>query len=125
MPRESIVAPDIYPVTGYPHAVKMGNTIYTVGLVGRTADGKVPSDFEGQCRLAWQNMERVLAAAGAKMEDVVTFNQYLTDAGDSMKAIEIRRTFFKDTHRCGTLVIVKALARADLRYEINAVAIVE
>lgn len=125
MPRESIVARNVYPVTGYPHAVKIGKTIYTVGTVGYTPDQKMPGDFEGQCEQTWKNIQNILAAAGAKMEDVVTFNHYLTDARNADKAVEIRRRFFKDTARCGVLIVVKALADPKLLYEVNAVAVME
>ncbi len=125
MAKKSIVAKDVYPTVGYPHAMRVGNTVYTVGLVGRTVDKKVPADFEGQCKLAWENMEKVMKAAGAKMEDICSFNHYMTDAANAPKAIGIRRSFFKDDARCGTLVIVKALASAEILYEINAVAIIE
>ena len=112
MPKQSIVAQDVYPTVGYPHAVRVGNTIYTVGLVGISRDKKAPEDFEGQCKLAWENMAKIMKAADAQMEDIVSFNHYVLEPANAQKAIGIRRSFFKDELRCGTLIVVEELAVA-------------
>ena len=42
------------------------------------------------------NIKHVLAAAGAKLEDVVKINTYLTDLNDFDKYNEVYKEFFKD-----------------------------
>jgi 2-iminobutanoate/2-iminopropanoate deaminase len=43
--------------------------------------GKAPPDFEAQGRLAFENLARVVSAAGLRMSDVVKTTIYLADAG--------------------------------------------
>ena len=42
--------------------------------------GEAPADFEPQARLAFENLARVVAAAGLKMSDVAKTTIYLADA---------------------------------------------
>ncbi len=128
MPREFIVAPNIYPPSGYNHAVKVGSTIYTAGIVGLDPSGKLAGDgsFEAQSEQTWKNLQGVLAAAGAKMEDVVKFTTFITKAENVSKTRETRIKYLpKDPRHSGTMVIIDALARPDLLIEVEAVAVVD
>jgi 2-iminobutanoate/2-iminopropanoate deaminase len=55
-----------------PAASRVGNIVMTGGVNGTDpATGKVPDDAQAQVAGAFFNLERILKAAGASMEDVV------------------------------------------------------
>lgn len=72
-------APDA--IGPYSQAVKVGNVIYTSGQIAiNPATGAVEAaDIEGQSRQVMQNLEAVLAAAGATFADVVKTTCFLKD----------------------------------------------
>lgn len=97
--------------------------------------GQVSVDMEGtpvgigdialQTRTALENVKRVLAGAGARMEDVIKTNIYVTNMVEyRAKTGEIRREYFPQDFPASTLVEVKALARPEFMVEIEAVAAV-
>jgi len=63
------------PYAAYAHAVEVpagARTLYVSGLNGYEADGRtLPSDFEGQARLAWRHLGAALAAAAMTYADLV------------------------------------------------------
>jgi len=80
------------PVGAYPHARRVGDLLFCSG-VGPRAPGEntvpgvtldtdgnmVEYDFEAQCRACFENVRTVVEAGGAKFEDVVDVQVYLTD----------------------------------------------
>jgi len=55
-----------------PAASRVGNIVMTGGISGLDpATGKVPEDQAAQVALAFANLERILAAAGASFAEVV------------------------------------------------------
>jgi 2-iminobutanoate/2-iminopropanoate deaminase len=55
-----------------PAASRVGNIVMTGGVNGTDpATGKVPEDPQAQVAGAFANLERILKAAGASMDDVV------------------------------------------------------
>ena len=80
------------PVGAYPHARRVGDLLFCSG-VGPRAPGEntVPGvtldangvmtdyDFEAQCRACFDNIRAVVEAGGARFEDIVDVQGYLTD----------------------------------------------
>ena len=64
------------------HAVRTGNTVYISGQVALDVDGNVvgEGDVEAQGDLIWENIGKVLEAAGASMDDVVKVFQFVVGA---------------------------------------------
>ena len=61
----------------YSPAVKVGNMLYCAGQVGRDADMKViDSSLEDHIVAAWENLGKVLRAAGADYQDIVEMTTY-------------------------------------------------
>src|SRR5271154_3570044 len=55
-----------------PAASRVGNVVMTGGIAGQDpATGKVPDDPTAQVGLAFANLKKILAAAGASLDDVV------------------------------------------------------
>jgi 2-aminomuconate deaminase len=80
------------PVGHYPHARRVGDLLFLSGVGPRDAatnaipgnvhdaDGRlVAYDIEAQCRAVFANVRAVLAASGARWEDLVDVTVYLTD----------------------------------------------
>jgi len=69
MSDRKAVIPDgmeaVYEKIRYSPAVKVGNTIYVSGQIGRDAAMQLVEGREAQMTQAFDNLERVLAAAGA------------------------------------------------------------
>lgn len=83
----------------YPHARRFGNTLYLSGIGPRNpADNSIPGneyfadgrlrkyDIEAQVRAVFSNVRAVLAASGARWEDLVDVTVYLTDMARDFNA---------------------------------------
>ncbi|TAJ71970.1 MAG: RidA family protein [Phenylobacterium sp.] len=53
--------------------------LFVSGQTPTDAEGAAPEAFEDQCRLAWGNVERQLAAAGMGLDDLVKVTVFLAD----------------------------------------------
>ena len=75
MQRRDLNAPDAYaPVAAYTQAIEISGssrTLYISGQVGQRMDGTIPDDIVEQSRLAWQNLEAQLKAAGMTLDNLV------------------------------------------------------
>lgn len=80
------------PVGAYPHARRVGDLLFCSGVGPRApGDSTVPGvtlneagelvdyDFEAQCRACFENVRTVVEAGGAKFEDIVDVQVYLTN----------------------------------------------
>lgn len=63
---------------GFAQAVKAGTTVYVSGQIGRDGAER-PVDMEGQLRVAYRRIGRILAQFGATMRDVADETVYVTD----------------------------------------------
>lgn len=115
---------------GYVQVVTVkGNhkEIYLGGKAGLTADGKVADGLGAQARLTFKNIEQALAAAGAKMTDVIELQIYIVDLQkqDPTEAYQAVRDAFPAGFKPVSMVIgVSALAVPGLLMEVNVKAVV-
>ena len=108
----------------YSHAAKVGNTIYVSGQVGIKENGEVPESFEEQCVVAFENLKKVLEAAGASLEDVVKTTGYFVNyLRDFDKYHEIKARYFGQPMPACTNIQINYLAFPDLLVEIEAIAV--
>lgn len=70
---------DLYTSNKYSAAVSSGGFLFVSGQVGSQDDGSPEPDPEKQLRLAFTNLNNVLAAAGCSFDDVVDFTIYIVD----------------------------------------------
>ena len=115
----------IDPAGGFTQVVTVADrgvkTIYVSGQVGRGADLKAHVDS------AFQGVVRRLEQAGATVNDAVKIRIFVKDFEPDQYGIisEARRaTFPEGSWPTSTMVGVQALAREELRVEIEAVAVV-
>jgi enamine deaminase RidA (YjgF/YER057c/UK114 family) len=66
----------LYEKYRYCPGIKVGDTLYIAGQVGRDENMQVIEDTEAQFDQAFKNVEKVLSAAGATFDDVVEMITY-------------------------------------------------
>ena len=126
MKQERIAPDNVMKTTAYAHAIKVGNTIYIAGQVAYDENGNVVGigDFTAQATQTFENLKRVLEAAGASMKDVVMTTTYFRNIEDIPKLREVRQKYFGDHLVAATGVEVSKLARPELLVEIEAIAVI-
>lgn len=111
----------------YSQALKIGNRIETSGQGGVDDDLKIPESLQDEIALAFRNVERTLATAGASWKDVVHVNSYHVggfppEVNETMATLF--RSYMPDRAPIWTEIGVAALALPDMRIEIRVTAIV-
>ena len=80
----------VYERIRYAPAVKIANTIYVSGQVGRDEKMQLVEGREAQTVQAFENLKKVLEAAGASLSDVVDLTTFHTDMRDLPLFLKIR-----------------------------------
>ena len=73
------------PFGTYSHGVEVESPmrlVFGAGQTGVDTDGRIGEDIEEQSRLAWRNIEGVLAGAGMAIADIVQLNMLLVHRED-------------------------------------------
>ena len=127
MPKEIIVPKNVHRSRGYSHAIKCGNTIYVAGQVAYDEEGKLvgEGDVVAQTERAYENLKRVLEAAGASISDIVMMHIYTMDLEGFSKTAEIRRKYFDKHFPATTLIVVEGLDEPGTLIEVEAIAVVD
>ena len=101
-------------------------TVYVAGQVALNDKGELvgKDDPEAQARQVFTNMRAVLAAAGAKMDDVVKITMIIKNGADFPKIGGVRKEFFKEPYPASTAFIAPLL-NPDWLVEIEAVALLD
>ena len=69
----------LYAAHRYSPAIRSGGFLFVSGQVGARADGSPEPDLEAQVRLAFENLNGVLAGAGCTFADVVDATIFIVD----------------------------------------------
>ena len=112
------------PTSGYAQALELQGYARILFISGQTPvalDGSVPEEFEAQCRLAWQNVEAQLKAAGMSLDNIVMHRTYLADRRYTMANRTVRKAVLGDRKPALTTIIAGIFDEAWL-IEIEAVA---
>lgn len=125
------IVPDDYKTRGsYTPAKKIdyGNfyQIFVSGVQAPKDDSHrvVTEDVEEQTRLVFEDISKILAQAGATLDDVVKAVIYITDMNYFDKISAIRGDYFKNSMPVSTLVEVNRMTRDGAKIEIEVTAIV-
>ncbi len=113
----------IYQSMQFSQAVRAGNMVWVSGQVGMDEHLHMGEGLEAQARQAFRNLERVLAAAGASLADVVELITYHTDMNGFNDFSRVKSEFFPKDYPAWTAVGVKALVMPGLLVEIRATAV--
>jgi reactive intermediate/imine deaminase len=125
--QQHLIQPEGMPPTnGYSHVVTFTGTMVMIsGQIPLDAEGRLvgAGDARAQTRQVFHNLQMALAAAGARVADLVKLTVFLTDMADLTAFREVREEFV-DPWRppTSTLVQVSALVSPEFRIEIDAVA---
>lgn len=100
--------------------------LFLAGQGGIKANGQfvIPSKFEEQVKLAFENMETILKAAGGTLDDIVSMTVYVTDMRAARAFPSMRKDYFKKGYPASTLVESPHLAFPEMQIEITAIAVV-
>jgi enamine deaminase RidA (YjgF/YER057c/UK114 family) len=106
-------------------ATRVGDRVWVSGQVGIDAAFKPGQGMEAQARLAFQGLERALAAAGASLGDVVELITFHIDLrGEMPEFTKVKDEFFPKDYPAWTAVGVTQLASEAFRVEIRATAVI-
>ena len=110
----------------FSQAVRAGNQLWIAGQVAVDDEGTPVGvdDAAAQAERVWHNLERVLAAAGGRLDDLVATTTYLVVRADRELAAAARERWLAGPDwPTNTLLIVDGLGRPEWRIEISAVAV--
>ena len=107
----------------YSPAVRAGDFIFVAGQgpIDPATDQFSFGDIQHETRLTLQNIQRILAAAGATMQDVVKCSVFLKDGREFSQMNEVYAQFFGDQKPARTTVEAQ-FANPVMRVEIDCVA---
>ena len=113
------------PISHYTDAVRAGDLLFVSGVVPVDDEGRLVGgdDVVAQARAVFETMRLVLAAAGARPEDVVKVTVFLTDVDDRPAINPVRQAFFGNARPASTLVEISRLAIPGAKIEVEAVAV--
>ena len=124
------------PVGAYPHARRVGNLLFLSGvgprnpvnneIPGNIYDGSgklVAYDIALQCHTVFANVRTILAASGARWEDLVDVTVFLTDMTRDFAAYnKIYAEYFATAQPCRTTVGINALP-TPIAIELKCIAV--
>jgi 2-iminobutanoate/2-iminopropanoate deaminase len=102
-----------------------GRIVWLAGMGGtRAPDGKKITDFAGQTRQAFHNIEAVLQRAGGSLENLVSMTVMIRNQADGDEFVKVRGEFFRSKFPASMLITAKDFANPDLLVEIQSVAVI-
>ena len=121
MPIEIINTPGATSHLPFSPAVRAGGFVFVSGQASVDDAGKIVSDtFEGEVRRSFENLRRVLRAAGLDLRDVVQVRSYVARQEDLAEYNRIYAEFFKPPYPARTTLI--GCLGTLLKFEVDAVA---
>lgn len=121
--RPPQVAP---PAAQYSHGVVVegaSRVLYVAGQIAYDESGALvgPGDAAAQADQVLANLQRVIAAAGGRMEDVAKTTTFLVDLADRGPVGEVRSRYFPVDPPANSLLVVASLALPEILVEIEAI----
>ncbi|HIO38278.1 MAG TPA: RidA family protein [Rhodospirillales bacterium] len=86
----------------------------------------MPDNMEGQARIALEQLNKGLSAAGASFSDVISVDRFLTDMDEQDDLNRVWAEFFGEAKPATTTVqVVRMATDPRCKIEINAIAVVD
>jgi reactive intermediate/imine deaminase len=114
MSKQIISTPNAPGAIGtYSQAVRAGNTLWVSGQIPLDPKTKelVAGDMEAQARRVFDNLQAIVAAAGANFDQVVKATIYLTDLAHFALVNKVMADYFREPYPARAAVGVAALPR--------------
>jgi enamine deaminase RidA (YjgF/YER057c/UK114 family) len=112
---------------GTSKAVRAGNMVFVEGQTGLSMDGETfigEGDPAAQAENALQCVKIILEEAGARLEDICKITTYVTEAHYRDLVYPVIARHLQGVNPCSTGVIVKALGRPYVDFEIDVFAVI-
>ncbi len=124
MPRQVFSPDPERSPAGFSPATRAGDTVYVSGQVALDEEGQVvgEGDCGAQAGQVFKNVEAVLKAAGATMDDLTKITAFLVDVGDYEAYAAVRSDLFPKDGPASSTVIITELVRPDVLIEIEGIA---
>lgn len=91
MTQRNVVFPPgrqaLYERNRYSPAIKSNGFLFVSGQVGSHEDGSPEPDLEDQVRLAFNNLNAILGAAGCTFDDVIDVTVFIVDPESKFETI--------------------------------------
>lgn len=114
----------VYDEIHYSPAVRVDRTIYISGQIGRDEKLQIIADREEQIVQAFENLKKVVEAAGATMGDLVDLTTFHTDMRDLGLFMRVRDRYLTKDYPAWTAIGASALGGVPgLIVEIKAIAV--
>ncbi|ORA84553.1 hypothetical protein BST29_06055 [Mycobacterium malmoense] len=107
---------------GFSRAIRCGTRVLVSGTGPVWPDGTCPDDAGLQARRCFEIIERSLAAAGARLDDVVRTRMFVTDPAAAEPVSAVHGELFGAIRPAATMVIVAGLLDDRWKVEIEAEA---
>jgi enamine deaminase RidA (YjgF/YER057c/UK114 family) len=107
--------------------VARGSMVFVRGQVGQDLDTAVNvgiGDAAAQAEQAMQNIKKLLAEAGAKIEHICKITIYLTDPRFREAVYRTIGSHLKGVYPVSTGVVVAGLARPEWLVEVDVIAVI-
>jgi enamine deaminase RidA (YjgF/YER057c/UK114 family) len=98
-----------------------GDEVHIAGTTGYDyATMAMPDDPAEQTRNIYATFAAVLRDAGGSLADIVRLRTYVTDVAYCEPALKVQGEVFGSIRPAGTIVVVSALLRPEMKVEIEA-----
>lgn len=109
---------------GYAPGVLVNDTLYIAGQIGRDEQRALVADKEAQFVQVFENLQRVLHAAGADFGDLVELTSYHTDMRDLPLFMQVRNRYLQGCYPAWTAIGAASLCGAPGYFlEVKGVAV--
>lgn len=101
--------------------------IYVSGVQAPKDDNHrvITDDVEEQTKLVFEDISKILAQAGATLDDVIKAVIYITDMNDFDVISNVRGKYFEKSKPVSTLVQVNRMTRDGAKVEIEVTALIK
>ena len=114
----------VYEKIHYAPAVRVGNTIYVSGQIGRDENMQLVEGREAQIGQACENLKKVLEAGGATLNDIVDLTSFHDDMRDLSLFMQVKDRYLTRDFPAWTAIGAAQLCGAPgYIVEIKAVAV--
>ena len=109
---------------GYSRAVIWGDEVHISGTTGYDYKTMaMPNDIAEQTRNIFGTFASVLKEAGGGLADIVRLRIFVTDVADCEAVLKVQGEFFSAIRPAGTIVVVSALLKPEMKVEIETDAL--
>ncbi|MDN3954457.1 RidA family protein [Sporolactobacillus laevolacticus] len=110
------------PVAQYSHVTvipKDAELVVLSGQIGNDKNGQLPTDIETQFGNALENIKSILESEGVDLKNIFKVNFWFTEKMDRERYLEEWSKFANQTPPATTLAYVSALARPEIKVEVE------